>query len=428
MNRDQGNTADATSAPAAAVPTWQVLDLLTGLVDKSLVFCDTDETGGVRYRLLETVRQYCAERLRERGEAARFRDRHRDYFLALADAFAEDPSIAGLARGIDEGFGRLETEHDNLRAALRWCLDDAPDAALAGLRLAGKLWGLWLIRGHLTEGRTWLGEVLERSSGDDPAAESAVLRARALSAAGFLAYFQGDYARTVAACRESVTLFRGTDDASGGIAFPLALLGFAAHAAGDVEQAAAHGEEALAAARRAGNGWLMHLALQTLGTAAAQRGDPERAVALLQEALGLARAARDGVGAAFCLFRLGDVEAGRERRGPARAYFRQSLVLFRDVGVRPGIPYALEAFAALAAGGGEGERAARLLGAAEAQREVIGVPVDASFHRDYDRTVAAARDALGEPAFAAARAAGRALSREAAVAEALAEEGGAEPG
>ena len=158
----------------------EILDLLASLVDKSLVLVDQQEE--IRYRLLETVRQYGREKLEESGEAERVRRRHANYYLALAEE-----AERGLS-GSDQApwLARLETEHDNLRAALRWSLGGGE--AEPGLGLAAALWSFWYTRGHLSEGRRWL---------ESAVFENGRLRtrtkARALGGAGYIALFQGEY-------------------------------------------------------------------------------------------------------------------------------------------------------------------------------------------------------------------------------------------
>ena len=134
------------------VAEMDVLDLLSRLVDKSLLVAEAEGQG--RYRLLETIRQYARDRLLESGEATEALRRHRDWYLALAEQAAPE-----FFRGIEsrEWLERLEVEHDNLRAALEWS-DGEPAGGEAGLRLTGSLWRFWVVRGHLAEGRVKVEE------------------------------------------------------------------------------------------------------------------------------------------------------------------------------------------------------------------------------------------------------------------------------
>jgi non-specific serine/threonine protein kinase len=182
-----GCTLEAVEAVGAGdgVAADAVLDLLTRLVDQSLVVVE-EQGGAARYRLLETVRQYGQERLEAAAEAAAVRDRHRDWFLELAER--SEAKLITAAQGA--WLERLEAEHDNLRAALGWSAERADAVAL--VQLAGALWRFWSGHGHFAEGRTWLDRALARADG-----APAALRARAASGAGTLAWQQGDFAQAV---------------------------------------------------------------------------------------------------------------------------------------------------------------------------------------------------------------------------------------
>ena len=189
-----------------------MFDVLAHLVDKSLVLAE-DQDGEERYRLLETVRQYAQDRLRDAGEAAAVRNWHRDWFLELVER--AEPNLQGPEQAI--WFERLETEHDNLRAALAWSETDSGGLE-AGLRLAAPMWWFWILRGHLREGR----DRLERMLALSPA--PTVARAKALQGAGYLAFAQGDYDHARALMEESLVLSRQLGDKRG-IAIALAQLG-----------------------------------------------------------------------------------------------------------------------------------------------------------------------------------------------------------
>src|SRR5262249_47702229 len=150
------------------------------LVDKSLVaFEERDPDTGGRYRMLEIVRQYAAERLQASGEADRVRARHRNWLAALAEE--AEPQLTGATQ--QHWLRRLETEHDNLRATLAWDGAEAQGAA-SDLRLAGALYRFWHVRGHLSEGREHLGRILRQKE----AQARTTARAKALNGAGALAY------------------------------------------------------------------------------------------------------------------------------------------------------------------------------------------------------------------------------------------------
>jgi non-specific serine/threonine protein kinase len=161
----------------------EVLDLLSHLVDKSLVVV-AERDGEARYRLLETVKQYGREKLDESGEAEAIRGHHASFFLRLAEE--AEPAMLGPEQWV--WVGRLEREHDNQRAALGWLRERGE--AERGLRFAGALGQFWFFRGYYTEGRAWLEEFL----GLPGASGGTAVRAKALYALGVLIYRSADYA------------------------------------------------------------------------------------------------------------------------------------------------------------------------------------------------------------------------------------------
>ncbi len=237
------------------------------------------------FGMLETVREYAQERLAEAGELAAARRAHAHYFLALAER--ADP----LLRGPDQSawFFRLEREHDNLRAALRWLLDgsdrDRPDAAAereAGLRLAGALGWFWLLRGYQTEGRRWMEEGLARA----PAGKGADLavRTRALLAAGPLLAVQTEFARARAVLEEGLALAQQRQEATD-IAHALTYLGLLAVVHGDMAAALRSLAEARVRWEDLGERFFLGLTLNLLGAVAFAQGDYVQAEALVAAAL-----------------------------------------------------------------------------------------------------------------------------------------------
>ena len=177
----------------AGVENAEVLDLMTSLADKSLVLAEEGD-GQMRYRLLETVRQYAREKLIESGNGEALRERHRDYFLALAKQ--AQPKMMGIEHAT--WLRRLEDEHENLRAALDWSqMEERSDA---GLQLCAALHRFWWARGYLSEGREWCIRALGKAGAEAQTQE----RADALNVAGVLAYHQGDYPAARASDEESL--------------------------------------------------------------------------------------------------------------------------------------------------------------------------------------------------------------------------------
>ena len=329
-----------------------VLDLLTQLVDKSLVLVEPGEPGEVRHHMLETVRQYAQERMAEQGDAEALRHRHAMFFLALAEQ--AEPELRGPAQAA--WLRRLEVEHDNLRAALRWTVD-AEEAEL-GLRLAGAVWRFWWIRGHFGEGRRWfdgLQAVVERG-----AAVRAATRANALSGAGTLARDQGDYRQGAALLEASLALFRDLGDREG-IASSLHNLGLTASYQGDYSRAASLLEEALALSRELGDSGGIALSLNSLGRTITEQGEYSRAVALLQEALAVRRELGDKRGMAWSLNDLARVIRVQGDYARAAALLEESLALRRDLGDKRGIAWSLNDLARVAREQGDYGRAAALL-------------------------------------------------------------------
>ncbi|MBM3459804.1 MAG: tetratricopeptide repeat protein, partial [Armatimonadetes bacterium] len=274
-----GWTLDAAEqvCTGEGVEAWEVLDLLTGLADKSMVVA-AEQEGATRYRLLETVRQYGQDRLRERDEEAAWRDRHLAHYLALAEEAA--PELTGREQAA--WLVRLETEHDNLRAALEWS-GETGGGAESGVRLAGALWRFWEMHGHFTEGREWLARVLDAGAGTAP-----VVRAEALNGAGNLANDQGDYAAARAFHQESLAIRRGLGDRRG-IAGSLNNLGNVACDQSDYGAARALLEESLAIKRELGDQRGIAGSLGNLGRTVVEQGDYAAARALQEESLAIGR-------------------------------------------------------------------------------------------------------------------------------------------
>jgi predicted ATPase len=191
----------------------EVLDLLWGLVNKSLVVAEARPEGTARYRMLEPIRQYAREKLEEDEEAEEVQGRHAAFFLALAEE--AEPELAGPQQRL--WVERLEAEHDNLREVLSWVLER--ELGEPALRLGAALWRFWHVRGYISEGIRWMERVL---AGSDPAAST--VRVKALEGSGWLTQFQGDYERAKARYEEMLRLSRVLGD-KGNIATALNSLG-----------------------------------------------------------------------------------------------------------------------------------------------------------------------------------------------------------
>jgi predicted ATPase/DNA-binding CsgD family transcriptional regulator len=396
-----------------------VLDGLASLVDQSLLRQEAGPGGELRFRMLETVREYGLEQLAASGEGNEFRARHAAWFMALAERAAAD-----FLRGEDVDWSaRLLAEQDNLRAALHWAVETGEGETAQ--RLAGALIWFWFNRGQFREGRGWLARARAIGGTEIPPA----VRARTLFADGMLAHYQGDDAHAVPILEEGLALGRqGGDPTDLGRA--LLLLGVIAEDTGGYERAVPLLEEArtLFAANGA---QLWHANARVhLGVVAFGRRDDEVAYAHGEAALAIYRGVGDrlgvAVGTAAALNCLGLVATARGDAARAGAHLRAALEQRAALGDRWGVADSLASLAALAAASRQPERAARLFGAAEAMREAIAVPLALPERAVFEAAIARARAGLPEVAFAAAWAAGRALSLEDAVGEALLADGATE--
>ncbi|MCW3053438.1 MAG: transcriptional regulator, LuxR family, partial [Chthonomonadales bacterium] len=434
-----------SGAEGASLFPEDVLDVLTCLIDKSLVIYVPGEESVGRYRLMETVRTYAAERLAERGEAETMRRRHRDCFLAFAET--AEPKLAGAEQS--EWLERLEAEHDNLRAALEWTLIEADTGE--GLRLCGALSRFWMRHAHYAEGREWCARVLARGA----AQERTEALARTLNCAGGLAYIQTDYASARAHWAETLSIQRKTEDRKGlgvslnnlglvanaqgdlaaakayfgeslslwqeigdrtGVANAFSNLGLIASAQGDDTSARTHHEESLALRKEIKDRHGMATSLNNLGMVTCVQGDPLTSRNYILEGLGLYQELGDRRGIAMSLNNLGGVACVQGDYGSARSYLVESLALWKEIGERRGMAYSLEAFADLAFRESDPIRAATLWGVAATLRAAIGSPLKPNERAQHEHNIASVREVLGEATFPTAWATGCAMTTDQAVA------------
>ena len=301
-----------------------------------------------RFAMLETIREYGLERLRECGELGALQARHANHFRELAEEAA--PGLVGPRVNI--WLERLDAEHDNLRGALAWAL--AAGEAEMALRTTGALWRFWKIRGHWAEGRRWLERALASGSG-----APGLVRARALIGAGALAADRGDHAQAVTLYEESLALYRELNDKAG-IAHSLNGLGTVAAYRGDNEHAAALLEDGLALMRELGDTRGVAISLSNLAQLAWRQGDYARAVALQEEGLALDREMGDTEGIASSLSNLGILARQLGDYARAAALQEESLALKRDLGHTRGIAASLENLGGVAREQGDYARAMAL--------------------------------------------------------------------
>ena len=435
-----GLAAAEAVAAAEDVPAGEVLGLLGALVDKSLALFDPAGTGPGRYRLLETVRQYAAGQLDALGQAAAQAARiaHRDYYLSLAEAAAPQLIAHGQAGWLD----RLDTELGNLRAAIAVSLTQ-PDPE-PGLRLAASLRVYWKVHGHAAEGTYLLRALL-----DMPSTQRATLsRARALAAAANLLGQTGGYAIAGDYYQEAVAIARLAGNEHlvadllqiravillrqgqpGAALLPieqglgvarrlgepyltarlLAARAYAANAQGNRASAARDAAEALRLFRQAGDRQEMGAMLNNLGYYELSVGDLDAARGHLAESLDMARALNARSDIVYATFNLGLAEYLGGSPGAAADLFAESLDLARRMAMKAHMAYALLGLALAGRGGADPVWSSRLHGAADQALADLGHTLEPLEARLAGHDRQRLRAAIGDGAFEAEFAAGRAL-------------------
>jgi DNA-binding CsgD family transcriptional regulator/tetratricopeptide (TPR) repeat protein len=394
--------------PDGELEQGEVLDGLSRLVDKSLVAVG-EKDGEARYRLLETVRQYGQEKLERSGETAEIRRRHAGFLLELAEKAG--PELKGPRQG--EWLERLDTEHGNLRAAMRWLLEEG--GAEAAARFAWALWLFWFHRGHQDEGRRWIEGVLAK--GD---ALPTDLRAKVLYADGAMSWGLRENSDTVRLLEESRALFRQAGDRHGE-ALALAATGVPTLQQGDVERATGILEEGIELLREAGDKWETGFMLAHLGMIYLDRDERARATRHFEESLALARETGHKFAGCVSLYNLARAAEARGDDDRAAGLYAEGLTLAVELSDKANAAYCLEGLARVTSARGDHEGAARTFGAAEALLEAAGDPLyaHAQDRADYERAVDALRSRLDEEAFRAAWSEGQAMEMEQAVGYAL---------
>jgi predicted ATPase/DNA-binding SARP family transcriptional activator/DNA-binding CsgD family transcriptional regulator len=450
-----GWTLEAAEAVVAGegVEARAAADLLAGLVDKSLVVAESGRDNGMRYGMLELVRQHGRERLQESGEAQVIRHRHAEYFLALS----EEAEPALLREGEEEAawLARLDAERDNLRAALS-STNEREDVDL-GLRFVGALWRFWAARGYFDEARRWLEQVLASQGWASPTA-----RARALDALGWVAIRQGDLHRAEAAATEGLELSDEAEIAASLVASFQILLGELARFRGDYERAKELSGRSLALSRKMGDRGGVAGALISLASTWGEQDEYEQAGRLFEESLALGRELDKTGVISSNLINLGYTRLLEGNVEEAETLSREAVALLRERGHRDSLPWALdnlgwaallrgdlerardqfeeclvlckeltyrtlavasvEGLACTAGAKGEDERSARLFGAADALREALDYLKDTKDLTLQDPYLSSARSRLDEKSWEAAFAEGRAMDFDRSVEYALSEE------
>jgi tetratricopeptide (TPR) repeat protein len=385
-----------------------VLDTIEALQRSSLLRLEETGEEEPRFVMLETVREYALEQLADSGEEDELRRRHATYFLVWVEAGAGQ--FFSPAQGV--WLDQLEQEHDNLRAALRWCIERRNPEM--GLRFTAGLWTLWYVRGY-AEGRTYLEALLalpEISAVRGPRAES-------LLGAGQLALWQGDYVAARTFLDESLALYRALGDHRG-TANALLAAGFVARVKEEYETARALLEEGLRLSRRIGHHFITAASLHHLGMMAVdEQEDYAAAQSFLEESLATYRALGLPRFIGLVSLSLGDVVRAKGDYRRAHALFREGLQRMMEVREKLAVASALDSFAHLALDEGQAAPAVRLAGAAARLREGSGTREWPMAERSRARWLAVACETLGDESFLAAWIQGHAMTAEQAIALAL---------
>jgi predicted ATPase/DNA-binding SARP family transcriptional activator/Tfp pilus assembly protein PilF len=392
--------------PDSRLPTpLDVLETITSLLNKSLLVRTESTDDRPRFSMLETLREYAGERLVEKGEAEEIFKRHALYYVALA-ASAQD-EIVGAGQAL--WLARLDQEHDNFRAALRWAIDRG-NAEIA-LRLVGSLARFWEVRGYFNESLVWIKQALSlpwHSGNDSEQVRLANYRAVALTAAGLVAERQGKYDEARRLHTESLELYRAIDNKIGlanalnnlalleayfdydlavelhtqslqirretgdmrGVGISLSNLGYICLHRQEYEQARAYEEEALAIHRKLGNNWGVVATLYMLGMTTLELGDWQAAVSLLEDGYALSKEldykwmtarAASGLGQAFYL---------QQDYDRALAFFEEAEAIYIELGDQQGIATALIGI------GREAHRKGELAEAARLYKRALDIGID----------------------------------------------------
>jgi predicted ATPase/DNA-binding XRE family transcriptional regulator len=434
------------AAEAVCAETEENLDVqegLASLLDKNLLVELEGDEAEPRLGMLETIREYAAERLEQSGESPLTRERHAAYILALV--LEAEPELEGPRQVM--WLQRIELDLDNIRAVLRRAV--AGEDIVAGLQFASALLNFWTIRGRFSEGRNWVEQLLERTAVDgDPVSQG---RARALRVSGRLAYLQGDNTEALARFEESLALYRSLKD-SDGVLSGLNDVGAVMFRLGDYGRAGVLYEEALALRRERGETRLIAQLLNNLATSAFAQGDFARGIALSEESLDLLRELDDRYSIAVVLTNLGQarLEMGdflgaaaacgeglpvaRELQASdaiarflslggsiarqsgdydqARRRLSEALALYQELGAKDELWRTLEELAFVALATKQFERSVLLLAGAAVCYDLAGTLRSAAEQVAYDDGITAASSVLGAEKFHAAWAQGHSLSLE----------------
>jgi tetratricopeptide (TPR) repeat protein len=387
---------------------------LAALVDHSLVRQREDDV--VRFSMLQTIRDYALELLEDHGAEAVVRDRHAHFYLELAESFAAGEGDETSAHAL------IDTEHDNMRAALTWWLDHAderpePNAGLA-LRLAVALGRFWYRHSHAVEGSEWLERTLaNRVEGLEDA------RANGLRLLGVLTDQRGDLERAAGLFEEALASFRSMGDRAREGAC-LNSLGVVARSSRDFERAKGLLTESVAIRRELQDSSGMSSSLSNLAILYMDLGDTQRARDLFEETMKLDQERGDEWGVAVTSLNLGVAKLELHEMQPADELVKSSVQSFVKLGDLDGVAEGFEGLAGIAVAQGKLVRAARLAGAAGSVRSALGIPLGEVDRVRLDRWLSEPRKQLADEGFHAAYAEGAGMTTDQAIDYALQESPG----
>lgn len=380
-------------------PRLDVLDVLTSLLDKSLLVRKEGPGGEPRFRLLEVVREYALEALGASGEGEFVRRSHARHFAALAERAHPELSRARVR----EWVLLLEGQHDNLRAALRWSIEHEPETAA---RIAGSVWRFWVLHGHLTEGRGWLEKVLGRGE-----AVPAQARLKALGGGFHVSRHQGDYAAGREFCEAGLAESTALGDKRSVALFSRAT-GLLALLSGEHERARAFLQESLALSREMNDEWGVTTSLSTMAELARTEGQYAEARRLSEECLLHFKRLGNREAESVILCNIGASAFYEGDFEDSRRCYDGAMRIAQELGYKVSVALALDGLAALSCERGEMRRATLMAGAAVALRESISFELEPTDRQFRERYLAKTRAALGDTLFDAALEQGSALSPE----------------
>jgi predicted ATPase len=402
-----GCTAEAAEAicNVASDLSINLLEGLASLVDSSLLRQEERSSSEPRFLMLGTIREYAFEQLAEHGELAGVQQHYAAYYLALAEA----ADLGLQSPQHNDWIVRLDDEYDNLRTTLEHSLLPG-DSASSALQFAKALWRFWYMRGYVNEGRAWMVDGLMARVADDPT----LLRATLLHGASLLAMSPSQYKRD--SVQAEIRALRRTLADAPGVAEALGVLGILAVEQGNVERGRLLMEESLASARELGYTPVVARLLNNLAVIMRSQGEAEPAIALLEESLRICRDLHNQSGIGRVLANLGIVARALGDYDRAFKLLIEGLCISNDTGDTLNVLWNLHHLAIIAALQGQPARATQLFGAIDEPYKSVGLPRPSDEDASYSRILADIRSNLGEQAFAAAWAAGQALSLEQAIA------------